>query len=144
MKINWGTGIAIFYSTFVIVMILMVVKASRTDINMVQENYYEQDLNYEAFRKSRENGDGDKTTINYLSASQEIAIQFEETLKGIKGQVKFYRPSDNHQDRHWAINLDDQNKMLVDVSGLAKGYWKVLVDYQCQGMKYFKEQVIIM
>ncbi|NND34973.1 MAG: hypothetical protein HKN76_20470 [Saprospiraceae bacterium] len=144
MKINWGTGLAIFYATFVIVMIAIVVKASRTDINMVQENYYDHDLNYEAFRKSRENGSQDKTTINYVAASQEIIIQFDQSLTDIAGQIKLYRPSDHQKDQNLVIDLDTKNRMHLDVKGAAKGYWKVLIDYEHQGKKYFKEQVVIL
>lgn len=144
MKINWGTGIAIFYSSFVLIMILMVVKASRTGINMVQENYYDQDLNYEAFRKSRQNGQSDLATIEYLPEAKEVVILFDEASKSVTGNIKLYRPSDNLQDKNLAIIADQNKKMVVAVSTLARGYWKIQVQWESDGKQYFKEQAFIL
>jgi nitrogen fixation protein FixH len=144
MKINWGTGIAIFYSSFVLIMILMVVKASRTEINMVQENYYDQDLNYEAFRKSRQNGQSDLASIEYISGAQEVIILFDETSKSVTGNIKLYRPSDNLQDKNLTIKADQNNKVIVPVSELSRGYWKIQVQWESDGRQYYKEQAFIL
>lgn len=144
MKINWGTGIAIFYSSFVLIMILMVVKASRTEINMVQENYYDQDLNYEAFRQSRQNGQSDLASIEYLPAANEVVILFDETSKSVSGNIKLYRPSDNLQDKNLAIEMDQQKRVIVPVSALSRGYWKIQVEWESDGRHYFKEKAIIL
>lgn len=144
MKINWGTGIAIFYSSFVLIMILMVVKASRTEINMVQENYYDQDLNYEAFRKSRENGQSNLATIEYLAETKEVVIKFEESSDLVTGNVKLYRPSDNLQDMDLPLRVDLTNKMKVPLSELSLGYWKIQVSWESAGRQYFKEESFIL
>jgi hypothetical protein len=47
MKISWGTGIAIFYSFFVIAMLVFVYAATNQDISLVSDTYYEEDLSYQ-------------------------------------------------------------------------------------------------
>ena len=47
MKINWGTGIFIFYSLFVGALVFQLVKSFQYDNSLVVENYYEKDLNYQ-------------------------------------------------------------------------------------------------
>ncbi len=141
MKINWGTGIAIFYSVFVLIMILMVVKSSRTNINMVQEDYYDRDLNYEEFRKSRENAKNiDPDMISYASGSGVIIIEFPNTELPTEGEVRLYRPSDHRLDKLIQLELDDQNTMRIPVDRLLRGYWKVLVTWKSEGKNYFAEK----
>ena len=47
MKISWGTGIAIFYSFFVIAMLVFVYAATKQDNSLVSDTYYEEDLSYQ-------------------------------------------------------------------------------------------------
>ena len=47
MKINWGSGIAIFYSLFVITMVYAVVRSTQFDNSLVSDHYYADDLKYQ-------------------------------------------------------------------------------------------------
>ncbi len=145
MKLHWGNGIAIFYSSFVVIMISMVIKASQTNVNMVQENYYDQDLNYEQFRKSRQNGlIPGLMTIQYIPDNGKVQIGFPSGDQNITGVVKLYRPSNNGWDQTMTIDLDDQNRMEVAVSQLARGYWKILVHWESDGKSYYREEPLIL
>ena len=48
MKINWGTGIAIFYTLFASVLVMVVIKSKQYDHSLVVDNYYEEDLHYQS------------------------------------------------------------------------------------------------
>ena len=145
MKFNWGSGIAIFYTLFVVIMVFMVVRASQTDINMVQDNYYDQDLNYEQFRKSRQNGMQDGVlAINYRSEVKNVAIQFPQDEKNIRGSVQFYRPSDQGLDKSMDISLDEKNLMEVAVDKFPAGYWKVVVKWDISGKSYYREEQLVL
>ncbi|MBK8501218.1 MAG: FixH family protein [Saprospiraceae bacterium] len=145
MKFNWGNGIAIFYSLFVVTMVYMVVRASQDDVNMVQDNYYDQDLNYEAFRKSRQEGmQVGVLAIEYLPAEKNVKIQFPQATDNIGGMIKFYRPSDRKMDQSVKIILDAQNSMVVAVDQLSGGYWKILVNWDVDGKSYYKEEPLVL
>lgn len=145
MKLNWGSGIAIFYTLFVLTMVYMVVRASQTDVNMVQDNYYDQDLNYEQFRKSRQNGlEAGVLSINYKSAEGQVKIQFPSENKSIAGTVQFYRPSNQNWDKKMDIHLNEENLMEVAVGDFPKGYWKVVVKWDVEGKSYYKEEPLIL
>ena len=145
MKLNWGSGIAIFYTLFVVTMVYMVVRASQADINMVQDNYYDQDINYEAFRKSRQNGmEEGSLFIEYQSGQEKVKIQFPEETVEIDGSVQLYRPSNQSWDKNLEIEVDESNAMEVAVGQLAKGYWKIVVRWDSRGKSYYKEQPLIL
>ncbi len=145
MKIHWGSGIAIFYGLFVLVMIGMVIMSSRQEINMVQDNYYDKDLNYESFRKSRENASTSShlVEINYQNGS-ELILVFPPELSVEEGEVLLYRPSDQRQDKFFQLSLNDQNKMDISTDGLVSGPWRVQLSWIANGKSYYKEKHIIL
>lgn len=145
MKLNWGWGIAIFYSLFVIVMIGMVIMSSRQEINMVQDQYYEKDLNYESFRKSRQNASElvSKSMVTYDAGTKSISLEFPETLQKIQGEVTLYRPSSQSMDKKWPVQLNDAGVMQIKTEDLLPGLWRVLVDFKASGKSYYHEQVVV-
>ena len=144
MKLNWGSGIAIFYTLFVVTMVYMVVRASQTDVNMVQDNYYDQDLNYESFRKSRENGlEEGVLSVNYMADRKQVRIHFTDSSEEIVGTVQFYRPSNRGWDKRFDIVVDENYDMQIPVVELPKGYWKILVSWNANGKSYYKEEPLV-
>lgn len=146
MKLNWGSGIAIFYSLFVVVMIMMVVKSAQNKAHMVQDNYYEKDLNYEEFRQKRQNGVAFQKVlnINYNQSEKKIHISFPEQLAEAKGELKLFRPSNQYLDKNYPIQLDSNGKMSIKVEdNMVRGKWRVMLDWHFAGMEYYNEETIV-
>ena len=55
MKLNWGNWIAVAYSVFVLFIIAMVYLAFGEKWDLVAENYYEQEIQYQDKINSIEN-----------------------------------------------------------------------------------------
>lgn len=146
MKISWGTGIAIFYSCFVLVMIMMVVKSARVDVNMVEEDYYQTDLNYQEVRDSRSNAEKVVTDrmVYYDATEREVSIHFPPLFSDPKGMVHFYRPSDRRLDKKFDISIDDNQIMQISSDRMSRGYWKVLIDWSFDGKKYSWEETLVL
>jgi len=47
MKFNWGMGIAIFMTCFIIFIVSFVVKSSFLNTDLYAEDYYQQELDYQ-------------------------------------------------------------------------------------------------
>ncbi len=141
MKFHWGTGIALFYSLFVIAMVSMVVRSAQIDIELVQDNYYKHDLNYESFRKKRQNGQQNKVVLQLkqLSEQQQLHLSFPEANNAINGLVKLYRPSDYRKDLTYPIQVNEVGEMLIPTQGITPGHWRVQVDWEAAGQTYFQE-----
>ncbi len=145
MKINWGSGIAIFYTLFVIAMVTMVIKSSQNKTHMVQENYYEKDINYEDFRQKRENGNllNDLVKINYINSNRNLTISLPSNPNDIKGDVTLYRPSNQYLDKKYQLKLDDQGVMTIPLERtMANGRWKVQVSWKNKDSEFFNEKEI--
>lgn len=144
---NWGKGIAIFYSCFVVVMIFMVVKSSQNNVHLVQENYYEKDLNYEAFRQKRQNASNlqKPVVIKYNPSVKNIEFTFPETMVEASGKIALFRPSNKHLDQSYDILLDEDARMHIGIKdNIQKGLWYVKIDWKHQGKKYYSEESIIL
>ena len=147
MKLNWGTGIAIFYGAFVLVMIFMVVKSAQNQSHLVQEHYYDKDLNYEEFRQKRENARDVKrqVAISYSRADQRIYFDFPKDIGEASGEVALYRPSNKFLDKSFKIRLDDNKRMFIPVTReIPAGLWRIQVDWEAGGRKYFQEKSMVL
>ncbi len=145
MKLNWGTGIAIFYVAFMAVMILMVVRASQNSVHLVQKNYYDKDLNYEAFRQSKINAKELKEGIQvkHVRDQQQIVVRFPKTMSDVEGRVTLYRPSNKFQDKLYSIRLNEVNEMYIPAADLTTGLWRIMIDWQSDQKSYYKEERIV-
>lgn len=146
MKINWGTGIAIFYTCFMAAMIIMVIKSTQNNVQLVQENYYDKDLNYEEFRLKRENASNLSVPIEikYLTSTKNIQVIFPDNTEDISGQISLFRPSNKFLDKQFKISVNASGKMEIPVDkSFQNGLWKVQVEWLNQGKSYFSEQSIV-
>jgi len=147
MKLNWGTGIAIFYSCFVLVMIFMVIKSAQNQSHLVQEHYYQKDLNYESFRQKRQNATNmsEQVKINFTASQKAIQITFPDQMIGATGKVSLYRPSNKFLDKSFDLELNEQSSMSIPVpKEMAKGLWKVKVDWNSKGKQYYSEENLVL
>lgn len=147
MKLNWGTSIAIFYGAFVLIMVFMVIKSAQNQSHLVQEHYYDKDLNYEEFRQKRENARdaARQVTIRYERKEKRIYFDFPKDIEKASGEIALYRPSNKFLDKSFRIRLDESNQMFIPVTReTPAGLWKIRVDWETGGRKYFQEKSIVL
>ena len=61
----------------------------------------------------------------------------------IKGNIQFYKPSDDLLDKNFEINLSEDNKMLFATKEFASGLWKIKVNWEVEGVTYFNEEFLM-
>jgi len=139
MKINWGTGIAIFYSLFVILMITAVIKASQLGVPLVQDEYYSADINYEEFRQQRAKALGleNPPQIKLTKSNKLLNVKFDTAAVIDRASVHFYRPSDNVSDQKDQLSIKGKNVAEMNVAHLKKGRWQMMLHWSQNGESYF-------
>lgn len=145
MKFNWGIGIAMLYTGFVIGILTLVVMSSRQKVDLVMENYYEEEL---TFQKKIDKIERTKSLTQPLlwGVNQEgVQLQFPENMNGkkIAGKVKFYCPSDNRKDKEFTINPVADLSQLIPATQLAPGRYKLQVEWQADSDTYWNEGAIV-
>jgi hypothetical protein len=140
MKFNWGIGIATAYVVFVIFIIACVVKASQQQNDLVNDNYYNEAVNYQAKINAMNNTavEGSTLSVKYILASNSIKIS--SGIKGeIAGNLSFYKPDNASADFSLDFTTDENGNKEVAVKELAAGLWKVNARWKVNGKDCFEE-----
>jgi nitrogen fixation protein FixH len=142
---NWGSKIAIFMSIYMTGIIAVVWFAMTLDVNLVAENYYQQELAYEEqiTRLKNTAALAEKPTFTFSPEKNVVVLSFPTGLSPEKGHLTLYRPSDFTQDRQFKLELDNRNQQGFRTSSLKPGLWKAKLLWETEGNSYFQEFVIV-
>ena len=145
-KISWGTGITIVIVLFLIVTIGQAIAIHVfIDYDLVEEEYYEAEIKYQSQidKIKRTNALSDALEIKLTNQFVEFDFPSIFDDKSISGFINFYKPSDDLLDKTQAIKLNDENKMYFSTNELTTGLWKVKVNWEVDGIKYFNEKLLM-
>ena len=140
---NWGNKILVTFIVFVGILFTLVYVSVNTEFNLVEDNYYEQELAYEDQIQRIKNHEGlaekpvfklDRINLKAdLNFPQAIADQLEE------GTVLFYRSSTARFDQTFDLELDENGQFQVDISEFPIGAWKIKLKWKDSAKEYYRE-----
>lgn len=146
MKMNWGTGIAIFLGLFIIFILYFVVRISTSEFEtqLVTEDYYGAEMVYQREINAEENLKKLNGRITSRKSPEGLLIQMpaDNDYSTVSGYVTMYRPSDNKLDFKMAIELGRSLSILVPKEKLVAGRWDIIMEWQQDGETYmYKEKI---
>ena len=144
MKFNWGTGIAVFYILFMVILVSVVIKTKSYDHSLVMNNYYEEDLKYQQQYDKLANTQAMDTPVLINQQPDKVTIQFPKEMEGVNGEVWMFRPSNAKQDFRLPIQVSGENVMEIPTGSMSQGRWKIKVDWQSSTQKFYKEETIVL
>ena len=144
MKWNWGTGIAVFYSVFVLVLMFAVYRSTQYDNSLVSEHYYADDLAYQQHYNKLVNAQQLKEDLKIWNKIQkgEVELHFPAEFGQVGGEVYFFCPSDKQSDFRLPVQVDESRVQRIPTEGLRPGRWKVKVNWKADGKEFYKEETI--
>ena len=144
MKFNWGTGITIFYSVFVLVLVFAVYRSTQYDHSLVSEHYYADDLAYQQHYNKLVNAQQLEEDLKIWNKIQkaEVELHFPAEFGEVSGEVYFFCPSDQRSDFRLPVQADDGHIQHIPTQGLRPGRWKVKVNWEAEGKEFYKEETI--
>jgi hypothetical protein len=145
MNLNWGKGILITIVLFVVIVFIMVGISMTKNTDLVANNYYEKEIKYQEqidlLKKT--NTLNENVKIDFDGANVNISFPKNMDINSLKGTVYFYRPSDSNKDFNIPVNADANNSMKIGSEKFTKGLWKVRINWENAGEKYFTEQTLL-
>lgn len=144
MKFNWGTGITIFIICFMGFILFLAVQASSTKSDLYADDYYSQEINYQAKIDAIQNTASINGELNIVQDDSGVIISFPSDFIGneLTGSIHFYRPENASFDRVYKIKLID-NKQQIPINKLVSGGYVVKIHFQSTGQAYFIEKQAI-
>ena len=143
MKFNWGTGLALFYAAFAVVMVGAVMASRKYDPGLVQTDYYALDLNYQDRLERKQNATAlplSPAIVNN-SADKSMAVKWPEGMENAQGKAKFFRSSTVRDDFY--VDFSAEHPLQVSTEKMMPGRWHVEMEWEAGGKKYFWESTFI-
>lgn len=137
----WPLGIVITFALFFIGMASVVVIAATHREDLVNDNYYEQELKFQSQIDGAARARDIGATIQYAAAGKIIiALPAAQLAQKFSGKVTLYRANDPKLDRDFPLEPKADGTQTIDASKLVVGPWRVSAAWLADGKNYFLEQ----
>lgn len=140
---SWPVGIAIFYISFVLLLVAFVIFSNFQKVDLVTENYYAEELKYQQQinRMNRAHSLSEPVNWTYNKTDKSLIFKFPAEIDPfkVKGNILFFRPSDAKQDKLTALNLTSENTQTIHTKNLTPGFWKLKIFWKVDNTEYYKE-----
>jgi hypothetical protein len=119
--------------------------AFRQDFDLVHEDYYAEELQYQKHMDREKNSGLLGENISCSVDQNEVVLKFPKTIDSGKviGEVFFFRPSDKKKDIKQVLHLSE-GEQRFPLSLFSSGLYKVKVTWQSNGIDYFNEETIVL
>jgi nitrogen fixation protein FixH len=140
----WPLGIFTAFGLFFAGMASVVVIAVTHRDHLVNNNYYEQELKFQARIDSAARTQASGANLAYAAAAGSVVITVPaaQLAQKLSGTIELYRPSAPDLDRESPLAPRADGTQTLDVSKLTPGLWLVRVKWNAAGADYFLEQKI--
>src|SRR4051812_22656910 len=131
MKINWGAGIAMLYTGFVAMILLLVGMSLSQKIDLVTEHYYEEELGFQEKIDKTKRSAALAEPIKWEVTDAGITIIYPDK-KQVTGKINLYCPSNDKNDRHFLISSKN-DRQFIKSTDIPAGTYKLQIDWKSGG-----------
>ena len=136
---NWGKSIVLAFVCFAAFIGYMVVRAFQEDFDLVADDYYAQEINYQSKLDQLSNASKNDFEVMIDQNEETITLTFPSEASG---EIHFYHPSRKIFDRKFKIELDQNNSQQIAKTDLVPGSYRVNISCSAGDKKYFQKTSI--
>jgi hypothetical protein len=141
LQIHWGVAVALFYTAFALSTVGFVAFAMTRDVELVSDDYYAQALDHDRHMQAVANGDALAGAVSALVEGDTLRLQFPAAMASrVRGTAHLYRPADARADRAEALVPEADGSQSIALRGLARGHWRVKLQWSADGRDYFVQR----
>ncbi len=138
---NWGVKITLAFSFFVAFILYMVITIMTKDFDLVADDYYAQEINYQEKQQKLTNAHRDGVVVQVELTKEKITLTYPP---GTTGTLYFYHASEEDFDKRFPISPDANHMQSIQRDQLVSGHYNLKVDFQSARTEYFQQQKIIL
>ncbi len=135
---NWGKGIIIGMALFMGFIITLVTIMMRQDIDLVREDYYQQELEYNKQYEAESNYLSAQQTIEIEPKADTLFLHFPADFQTGKANIQLQRPNNKNQDIE--LTIDTREQVKIPLKHMEKGQFNCTVSGMYRGKKYQMSQ----
>jgi len=145
MKIHWGYKIMIVYSFFVVGMLFLVIKSTMQKFELVQPDYYADELKYQTVIDASQRAKNFQVELNVQKQAGKLNIMLpkEFSNKKVTGKAHLYYAADIQKD---IVKKFDTNNgaFTIETFSTTKGNYTLKLEVMKEGVSYYYEQKIFL
>ena len=119
----------------------MVRQAMQTEVDLVSKDYYKKEITYQQHLNQVAETNKLATQITFVQATAagQVSMVFPEVFADqvVTGTIHFFRPSNAQLDLELPLQLNNDRQQHIFTSQLAKGLWRVQINWQAKGKSYY-------
>ncbi|MCG9910106.1 MAG: FixH family protein [Flavobacteriales bacterium] len=130
---NWGYRIVIVYLLFVAGIVSLAVMSFQQTLDLETENYYEAEKMQDERMHQRELGSTYKRLIKINQDNEAVQFILPSDIyekPGLKGEIRFLRPSDASLDKNFPFENSANGEISIAKNDLKFGFWKYAIEWE--------------
>lgn len=138
---SWGTRIAILYGAFVAMIVFMVFRTMKENVDLVSPDYYQQELKFQEQIDMQNQSAMLEQQPTIEVTGKNVAIRFPEAIaaENNSGTIRFYRPSDSSKDFTTPLQLDSSGVQTIASEKFIQGFYEVQLTWNSGGKNYYNK-----
>jgi nitrogen fixation protein FixH len=134
---NWGRSILLCFLLFMSFIGYLSYKMMKVNVDLVRPNYYQTEIEFQSQIEKQKNAA--KFPVEFKQELETVKIKFPKNTK--TGTLEFYRASNKMEDKK--VSFGETLNYEYATSELAKGKWKVLINWSDGERDYYSEHDLI-
>lgn len=121
-------------------MLTLVYKCTQQKVDLVAENYYEQEVKFQGQYNSMINANKVENAVVADKEGSIYRITMTEKFKDktVSGSLVFFRPDDSKLDFNLAFKPAN-GQQEINLANMKKGAWRVKINWTSDGISYYQE-----
>lgn len=139
---NWGHKLTIAILVFVSWMAYMVYRCATTDFQLVEKEYYKNELRYQQVIDGTSRANKLSSHATVTRQHDKVIVQLPEEMKdrAVKGKLWFYCAYDAALDKNMQLDVNSNGEQVLDATVFEPGNYTVKIEWICNDISYFSQQ----
>ncbi|MBM3412245.1 MAG: hypothetical protein FJY19_02565 [Bacteroidetes bacterium] len=142
---NWGNKLILAFILFAGGMAFLVYQAFNTDFELVEKDYYKQELRYQQVIDGKAAAATLSAEVKLFPVSGGIVLELpsEMHLAKATGEIFFYCANDSRKDRRFLLATDDKGQQFFSKDSILPGTYKGKITWTQSEKNYYAEKDIV-
>jgi hypothetical protein len=138
---SWGIKIAAVYIGFVGLIAFLIFKTSQQNIDLVSEDYYQQELEYQdrIDQQTATISLGTQPVVILRDGNVDIVFPDSVAKRIVAGDAFFYRPSDAAKDFSVKLQFNEVGIQQISTSMFTQGVYQLKLTWKVEDESYYHE-----
>lgn len=141
---NWGNRLFLVFIVFGLGMGYLVYRSMNTDYELVESDYYKQELRYQNVIDEHNQANALSAAVNVEQKDGTLLLQFPEEMKNqpLTGELYFYCAYDSKKDKRLSLKTDSMGQQAIASGEVLPGTYTVKIKWKNGDKSYYSEKAV--